>query len=650
MEQNQKHSLCMGILAHVDAGKTTVTEQLLYLAGAIRTAGRVDSGTAQTDWLEVERRRGISVRASETALHWGGLQLNLIDTPGHVDFAGEVERCLDVLDGAVLVLSAVEGVQAQTRLLWKALRAMEIPTLLLINKIDRAGADPERVLAQIRKELSPAALPLLQAVRAGEDAASVCPAENLADEILAAAAEFDEEAEEAFLEERAPAPGQPEQWLRRGTEEGKLFPVLLGSAKNGVGMEQLLEAIARLLPPSWGSSEEPLSGLVYRISHDPVMGKGAHLRLFSGRLQNRDAVSLSGRGSQKISQIRQILGAKSADLGALSAGEIGVVYGLTDAAVGDVVGEKPPRHHEQLAVPLLTVQVFAEKEELQPRLAEALRELTDEDPLLDLEWIREKRELHLKVTGIIQLEVLAELIRDRYQLEVTFSSPSVIYRETPSGRGVGRAVYLAPKPCWAIVELEVEPLPRGSGVRFRSAIGESTLPIRYQNHVAQALPDALKQGLLGWEVTDALFTLTNGQSHQFHTHPLDFFVATPMAVMDALEQAGTTLLEPMVRVTLSAPEGLLGRVVGDILAMRGSFDTPEIGEGVFSLEALLPAATSLDYPVEFRSLTGGKGSYLSEFAGYQPCPAELGAVMERRGVDPRDRERWILHKRGAMQI
>ncbi|MDD6034091.1 MAG: TetM/TetW/TetO/TetS family tetracycline resistance ribosomal protection protein [Oscillospiraceae bacterium] len=650
MEQNQKRSLCMGILAHVDAGKTTVTEQLLYLAGAIRAAGRVDSGTAQTDWLEVERRRGISVRASETALHWGGLQLNLIDTPGHVDFAGEVERCLDVLDGAVLVLSAVEGVQAQTRLLWKALRAMEIPTLLLINKIDRAGADPERVLAQIRKELSPAALPLQRAVHAGEDAASVCPAEELADEILAAAAEFDEEAEEAFLEERAPAPGQPEQWLRRGTGEGKLFPVLLGSAKNGVGMKELLEAVARLLPPSRGSSEGPLSGLVYRISHDPVMGKGAHLRLFSGRLQNRDAVSLSGRGSQKISQIRQILGAKSADLGTLSAGEIGVVYGLTDAAVGDVVGEKPPRHHEQLAVPLLTVQVFAEKEELQPRLAEALRELTDEDPLLDLEWIREKRELHLKVTGVIQLEVLAELIRDRYQLEVTFSSPSVIYRETPSGRGVGRAVYLAPKPCWAIVELEVEPLPRGSGVRFRSAIGESTLPVRYQNHVAQALPDALKQGLLGWEVTDALFTLTNGQSHQFHTHPLDFFVATPMAVMDALEQAGTTLLEPMVRVTLSAPEGLLGRVVGDILAMRGSFDTPEIGEGVFTLEALLPAATSLDYPVEFRSLTGGKGTYLSEFAGYQPCPVELGAVQERRGIDPRDRERWILHKRGAMQL
>jgi len=299
-------------------------------------------------------------------------------------------------------------------------------------------------------------------------------------------------------------------------------------------------------------------------------------------------------------------------------------------------------------VPLLTVQAFAEKEELQPQLAEALRELTAEDPLLDLEWIKEKRELHLKVTGVIQLEVLTELIADRFGMAVRFSPPSVIYKETLSGTGMGKAVYLAPKPCWAIVELRAEPLPAGSGIRFKSEVDGGTLTWRYQNHVEQALPDSLKQGLFGWEVIDAEFTLTDGNSHHFHTHPLDFFVATPMAVMDALENAGTTLLEPMVKVTLSADESLLGRVVGDILAMRGTFDTPQITEDSFTLEALLPVASSLDYPVNFRSMSGGKGTYISEFAGYQPCPPELGATMERRGVDPRDRERWILHKRGAM--
>ena len=640
-------NLNLGILAHVDAGKTTITEQLLFLSGAIRAAGKVDSGTAQTDWLEVERRRGISVRASETTFQWKGLQVNLIDTPGHVDFIGEVERCLVVLDGAVLVISAAEGIQAQTKIIWKALRAMKIPTMLFLNKIDRVGADPEKVLKQIRKELSPSVLALHEAVDAGCDDAMPKLRSELTEEVLAICAEYEPEAEKAFFEEREVDSATMENWLRNGVEKEKVFPLLMGSAKNGVGVEVLMDSIARLLPSAAENTEAPLSGLIYRISHDPIMGKGAHLRLFAGQICNRDAVPLKA-GQQKISQIRRILGARSTDLGTLTAGEIGVVYGLSDAKVGDVVGESPKRHTERLAIPLLTVQAFAERDELQPKLAEALRELSDEDPLLDLEWIKEKRELHLKVTGVIQLEVLAELIADRFGLKVHFSAPSVIYKETLTGVSTGKAVYLAPKPCWAIVELRAEPLPAGSGVEFKSEVDGGTLAWRYQNHVEQALPDALKQGLFGWEVIDARFTLTDGNSHHFHTHPLDFFIATPMAVMDALENAGTTLLEPTVKVTLSADEELLGRVVGDILAMRGSFNTPEISDRTFTLEAILPVASSLNYPVDFRSISGGKGIYLSEFAGYQPCPPELGATMERRGVDPRDRERWILYKRGAM--
>lgn len=640
-------NLNLGILAHVDAGKTTITEQLLYLAGATRSVGKVDSGTAQTDWLDVEKRRGISVKASETTFQWKDLQINLIDTPGHVDFAGEVERCLAVLDGAVLVVSAAEGVQAQTRIIWKALRAMEIPTLIFLNKIDRAGADPEKVLGQIKKELSPSVFPLHEVLYAGSDDAVPQLRADIDGEILSVCAEFEPEAEEAFFEERSVSGEQLKTWLKNGIAQNKTFPLLMGSAKNGVGSEQLLDCIANLLPEAGADSTAPLSGLIYRISHDPIMGKGAHLRLFAGQIRNRDAVTLPS-GEQKVSQIRRLLGAKSADMGTLTAGEIGVVYGLSDAKVGDVVGLPPERKTEHFAVPLLTVQAYAEKEELQPQLAEALRELSVEDPLLDLEWIKEKRELHLKVTGVIQLEVLTELIADRFGMAVRFSSPSVIYKETLSGMGMGKAVYLAPKPCWAIVELRAEPLPAGSGIRFKSEVDGGTLTWRYQNHVEQALPDSLKQGLFGWEVIDAEFTLTDGNSHHFHTHPLDFFVATPMAVMDVLENAGTTLLEPMVKVTLSADESLLGRVVGDILAMRGSFDTPEISEDTFTMEAVLPVATSLDYPVDFRSMSGGKGTYISEFAGYQPCPPELGATMERRGVDPRDRERWILHKRGAM--
>lgn len=641
----------LGIFAHVDAGKTSITEQLLYRAGAIRTAGRVDSGTAQTDWLLVERRRGISVRASETVLRWQDTAVNLIDTPGHMDFIGEVERCLAVLDGAVLVLSAAEGIQGQTRLLWQALREMKIPTLLFLNKLDRVGASPEKVLAAAKKLLSPALLPLQEAIGAGSEEVSAAVRDRVAlqEEILSAAAETDPEAEAAFLEEREVPPKQLEGWLRACVKQCQLFPVMLGSAKTGLGMTELLDGIVRLLPDSSALETDGLSGLVYRVSHDPVMGRGAHVRLFSGSLKNRDSIDPAGRGPQKISQIRRAAGARFSDLGELSAGELGVLYGLSAVRCGDSIGSLPEsRQPAHLAAPLLTVKAFAADKALQPKLAEVLAELTEEDPLLDLEWVREKQELHLKITGRIQLEVLAELIRDRYGLAVKFSAPSIIYKETPASKARGKAVYLAPKPCWAIVELEVEPLPPGSGIRFESAIKGGTLPYQYQNHVAQALPEALQQGLFGWEVIDAAFTLTDGQSHHVHTHPLDFFVATPMAVMAALEAAGTTLLEPMLQVTMTADESLLGKVTGDIIAMRGSFDTPSLRDGEFTMEALLPAADSLNYPSEFLALSRGRGSYFERFAGYQPCPPELGKTAERRGVDPRDREKWILHRRGAV--
>ena len=255
----------------------------------------------------------------------------------------------------------------------------------------------------------------------------------------------------------------------------------------------------------------------------------------------------------------------------------------------------------------------------------------------------------LRVTGNIQLEVLTEVIGRRYGLAVSFSKPTVLYKETPLTVAVGEEAYLAPKPCWAIVTLRVEPLPRGSGIQFESVIKEKELPYRYQNHVGQSLPQALKQGRKGWEVTDAKFTLIGGQSHHVHTHPLDFFVATPVAVQRALVNSGTALLEPYTRVTLSAQEDLLGKVIGDLVAMRGAFDTPVIRKGAFTLEAELPVATSLDYPIAFRSMTSGKGVYASEFIGYRDCPPGEGQETSRRGIDPLDHAKWILFARNAIQ-
>ena len=290
----------LGILAHADAGKTSVTEQLLLLSGSIRQAGSVDDGTTHTDWLEVERRRGISVRSASTLLEHEGVRINLIDTPGHVDFLGEVERCLAVLDGAVLVLSAVEGVQAQTRLLWRALEKLEIPTLLLVNKVDRMGCNLPHVLEQLRQECSPRLFVTQTVENPQSERCQVLPSQTYWEDGLACAAEYDDALAEAYLEERPIPREQILQGLRQGVADRQVFPVLFASAKTGQGMGPLLEGITTYLPPASGQDDGPLSAVVYQVDYDPAMGKAAHLRLFSGTLKNRDSVPMpQGDGARK---------------------------------------------------------------------------------------------------------------------------------------------------------------------------------------------------------------------------------------------------------------------------------------------------------------------------------------------------------------
>lgn len=352
---------------------------------------------------------------------------------------------------------------------------------------------------------------------------------------------------------------------------------------------------------------------------------------------------------KKITQIRRVFGRKHSDVGELGPGEIGAVYGLSSFRCGDPIGKEIPGRAYSMAVPLLMVQARPEGEEQRPVLLAALRELSEEDPLLDLELNPDTREMYVKVTGTIQLEILTELIRERYGLRVWFSTPTVLYRETPKAPGMGREVYTMPKPCWAVVELAMEPLERGAGLQFRSAIKEKQLPYRYQHHVETSVLQTLKQGIYGWEVTDARITLTGGEHHPVHTHPLDFFTATPVAVLRALTDCGSQLLEPYLSVRLGAKEEFLGKVLGQILDMRGEFDSPVLRSGEFWMEAILPVATSLEYPTVFRSLTSGKGLYSASFHGYRPCPPEVKAVLPRRGVDPLDRPRWILHCRSALE-
>lgn len=655
----------VGIFAHVDAGKTTTTEHLLYESGRIRALGDVDRGTAQTDWLDVERERGISVRAATTRFVWNGIDVNLVDTPGHVDFLSEVERSLRVMDGAVLIVSAVEGVQAQTEVIWQALRKLSIPTLVYVNKMDRIGADAERTLEDIRKHLSSAAVPVQLADGEADSFRGTidlwsAPAGERDDveaartALVEAVAQSDETLLERYLESGMPdSSADRDGWIRafrRFVRRGALFPVLYGASSKGIGIAPLLDAITELLPPPAGDADAAPSGVVFKIERDKTMGRLAYVRLYQGTLRNRDVVRNRTQGvDEKATQIRKVDGRKSEDVGVLEAGDIAAVCGMQHVRIGDILGSGEGVPEEaKLAVPLLTVQVHWANEQQYPRVVAALQELADEDPLLDLQWLQEERELHLKVMGPIQLEILSRLLESRFDLTVTFGRPSVIYKETLCGAGEGYVAYTMPKPCWAILRFRMEPLPRGAGLQYDARVRAEELLPQYQNEVARRVPEALQQGMLGWEVVDLRVTLVEGQHHVWHTHPLDFVVATPMGMMDGLQRIGTKLLEPMLQFRLTVPEEFGGRTMHDLAMMRAAFEAPVLRGDRLTISGRVPVATSLDFAVKLGSLTKGRATLSTFFDGYEECPADVKVERPRRGVNPLDTAKYILSVRNAL--
>ena len=632
----------IGIFAHVDAGKTTLSEQLLLHAGAIRQAGSVDSGTAHTDNLPVEQRRGISVRATCVRMNWRGVDINLIDTPGHTDFSAEIERALWALDGAIMVVSAAEGVQPQTELLFEALRAQRLPVIFFINKIDREGADVARTAAQIRQRLSNQAVFPEEMEQALE---AVCEV----DEALMERYISGEELDQAELAERVQA-------LARA---GELYPMLSGSALRDIGIAPLLDAVLRYLPEPAEVSQQ-LCGVAFAVTHDRLLGKGVWVRLFGGRLENRAQLTLPGRldpltgetaqVQNKISQIRDVDGN---DRGSLAAGEIGVIYGAGQLKIAQIIGDASllPRRVRpgELRAPLMTVRVEPEKPEQRTALAAACEALSEEDPLLRARYVRATGELQIEVMGSIQLEILQETLRSRFGLNASFADPTVIYRETITNAADGYAEYTMPKPCWAILHFVIKPAPRGSGVRFHSEVPVREILMRYQHQVEQALPLALSQGRLGWQVTDVDITLVGGSHHQFHTHPLDFIVATPWGIQDGLARGGSTLLEPILELRLRVPQDCVGHIMSDVTAMRGEVTSVQSGEDYAALTALVPVAESLDYPTRLAQSTNGRGGMSARLHSYRECPLELGRTAPRRGVDPLDTSRYILAARSALE-
>ncbi len=643
----------IGILAHVDAGKTTLTEQLLFCAGAIRQAGDVNTGTARTDYLQVERERGISVRSSAVSFSYGGMQINIIDTPGHADFAAEVERSLAVLDAAILIVSAVEGIQPRTELLIDALIATKTAMMVVINKTDRQGSNVSRVLQELRDRwgIRPALLSHMEGEGSREVMIrSVTAADTVFHELMELCCDLDDALLLRYLDDKEI---KEEEWWDRlytAIRQREAVPVLYTNASQGKGIKELLALIKADILPLKNREDNQLSAVVYQISHDKDMGRIAHVRMFGGSLKSRDTVVLPNQTQQKITQIRRYQGERYRDVGIVSSGEIAALCGLSSAKVGDIIGEACPYTAVHLAAPLFRVSAEPIDQKERTALLSALNELAAEEPLLDVQYVTGEQEIDLSVTGTIQLEILTAILRERFGLSVRFSSPTVIYKEKPIKMGIGKDAYTMPKPCWAIVELAVSPLKDGSGITFSSRVPNDQIFYRYQRHVEQAVHRAAKQGIYNWEAVDFHVELIGGSHHTVHTHPLDFFLATPLALYKAFENAGMMLLEPMELARISVPEEYAGRIISDLTSMRAVYDVPVIQNGIFMAEARIPVSEAIDYGVRLASETAGRGAISVRFDGYAPCPEGIGKAAKRRGPDPRDRDRYILTMRNAITL
>lgn len=652
-----KGILNVGILAHVDAGKTTLTENMLYTSGAIRTKGNVDAGTTTTDRMALEKKRGISIRTAPVSFQWKDYTLNLMDTPGHADFVSEVERSLYIVDSAILVLSAVEGVQSHTYLLWEALRKMGIPTLMVINKVDRQGADFRRVVMQLSKELAIAPVVLYSPVAEGLSSANITnlwcheaadpelrtlSLESLAigdDAFLAKYLEGDLFSYEEIIEHTL-----------RQTRERRVVPVVASIAKNEIGTTELLDTVTTLFPPASPTlSADELAAIVFKVEHDPTFGRLAHVRLFSGSLTTKDLILNHTQQKEiKIATIKKNFTAKQVDMGTIAPGDVGILSGIPDIRPGDILGNPAGvRQKMKLIPPVLTIRIHPEQEADYGKLGEALRHIDAEDPNLGFQWHKEEREMHLTLTGIIRMQILAAELEERFGIAVRFDTPSIIYKETPISSSTGFVEYTMPKPCWAVMAFRIEPGARGSGVVYRSEVGVNRIHRKYQNEIERTIPQALRQGIKGWEVTDIKITLVGGEDHEMHSRPGDFILATPMGIMEGLRRAGTRLLEPIYRYHILAPEETLGSIAGDMNKMRGSIETPVFEEGMVRVSGWVPVATSHEYSIPFNSLTKGKGILRFQFAGYRECPEGEGKERPYKGVNPLHRSQWILHHRGA---
>ncbi len=659
--------LNLGILAHVDAGKTTLTERLLYCAGVIDKPGSVDEGTTQTDSLALERQRGITIKSAVASFAVDGTCVNLIDTPGHPDFVAEVERALSVLDGVVLVVSAVEGVQPQTRILWRALQRLRIPTLFFVNKIDRRGAGYERLLGDIAERLTPAIIPMGAVRGLGTREAAFIPDDGdrpaVASRLAEVLAEHDDAVLAAYLDDRAQAGGWLDRKLAGQVRDVLVHPVFFGSAITGAGVDTLLHGLARLLPAAAGDASGPVSGRVFKVDRGPAGDKVAYARVFSGSIAVRDRVPFGHGGGDrngggKVTAISVFADGTAARRDSVTAGQIARLSGLPGIQVGDMIGRAPGaagQHH--FAPPTLETAIVARDPRDKMRLHAAMSELAEQDPLINVRQDDLRQEIYVSLYGEVQKQVIEATLAAEYGLRADFRGTTPICVERPVRTGTAQEILHAPEnPLLATLAFRIDPAAPGSGNEFRLEVGHEEVPLYiYKNMdgfaaaMRQYVTETLRQGLHGWPVTDCTIVLTRSQysiadgppsTRGPLSGPQDFRKLTPLVVMTALKQAGTVVCEPVHRFRLDTPADTLTVLLPALARLHAVPEVTATGGSWCTVEGDITATRVHELRQQVPHLTRGEGVMESSFARYDPVRGPAPA-RPRSGDNPLNREEYL---------
>ncbi|MCG2652589.1 tetracycline resistance ribosomal protection protein [Alloprevotella tannerae] len=631
----------LGILAHIDAGKTSVTENLLFACGATEKRGSVDKGDTITDSMDIEKRRGITIRASTTSIVWNGVKCNIIDTPGHMDFIAEVERTFKMLDGAVLILSAKEGIQAQTKLLFKTLQKLQIPTIIFINKIDRAGVNLERLYLDIKTNLSQDVL-FMQTVVDGV-VYPICTSTDIRAEHKEFVCNHDDDILELYLADKEILPADYWNAIIALVAKAKAYPVLHGSAMCNIGINELLDAIISFIFPL-ASVPNRLSAYLYKIEHDPKGHKRSFLKIIDGSLRLRTVIKVNDSEKFiKIKNLKTIYQGKEINVDEVVANDIAIIEDIEELRIGDYLGVKPcliqGLSHQH---PALKSSVRPDKPEERSKLISALNVLFIEDPSLSFSINSYSDELEISLYGLTQKEIIQTLLEERFSVKTHFDEIKTIYKERPKKK-VNKIIHIEvpPNPYWASIGLTLEPLPIGSGVQIESEISFGYLNHSFQNAVFEGIRMSCQSGLHGWEVTDLKVTFTYALYYSPISTPADFRQLSPYVFRLALQQSGVDILEPMLYFELQIPQVASSKAITDLQKMMSEIKGISCNKEWCLIEGKVPLNTSKDYASEVSSYTKGLGTFMVKPCGYQ---ITKGGYSDNTRMEEKDKLLFMFEK------